>query len=221
MLGGNVLLRGWWGTETGCPENFWVPHSWIYSMDIGRYPGQPDLAGGNCVHGRRIITRRSVRSLPTQAILWFYEYLGCLNSLVWIYTNTSPPAAELRFVLLYRKSTSNSMSRYMGYSNITKKKTGQVMQMNTLGLSPSTANMITLRPHSTCFLWTPSAFVISWYELCNCSSVHSKRMWDTLWLSLCFSSKLHRCGLHGFWCKAIWSWFGVFIRLVECCYKTP
>lgn len=40
MLGRNSLLRGWWGTCTGCPKKLWMPHSWMSSR-----PGWMGLRG--------------------------------------------------------------------------------------------------------------------------------------------------------------------------------
>lgn len=56
-----------------------MPCPWRYSRKVGWGPGQPDLvhdlATGNPVHNKVIGSRpsRSVRSLPAQVILWFYD----------------------------------------------------------------------------------------------------------------------------------------------------
>ena len=73
MLGGNSLLRGWWGTGTGCPEKLWMSHTWKCSR-----PGWMGLgatwSSGRCpCPWQRVVTRLSLRFLPTQAILWFYD----------------------------------------------------------------------------------------------------------------------------------------------------
>ena len=74
---GNVSLRGWWGTGTDCPEKLWMPHPWRCSRPGRMGPGHPelvpDLLVGNPANVRRTGTRWCLRSLPTQAILFFYE----------------------------------------------------------------------------------------------------------------------------------------------------
>ena len=74
MLGENSLLRGWWGSGTGCPEKLWMPHPlrcwrpcWMGPWAASSAEWQPFPQQG---HG----TKWSLRFLPSQAILWFYYF---------------------------------------------------------------------------------------------------------------------------------------------------
>ena len=66
--------RGRWGTSTGCSERCGSVHG-----QAGWGPGQPglvpDLVVGNPAHGREVRARWSLKSLPTQTILflWFHK----------------------------------------------------------------------------------------------------------------------------------------------------
>ena len=66
----NSLL---WGVGTGCLEKMWIP----LSLEVfrARLDGAlSNLSSGSVpACGRGLETRCSVRSLPTQTILWFYE----------------------------------------------------------------------------------------------------------------------------------------------------
>ena len=84
MSGGRFLLREWWGSGTGCPEVLWMPHPcrclgpgwmwpWAIRSSTWSSSWQPCLWQG-------FGTWWSLRSLPTQAILWFYENRPLLAS---------------------------------------------------------------------------------------------------------------------------------------------
>lgn len=57
---------------------------------IGLGPGQLDEMDGNPVHGREVGTQWSLRSLQTQTIIWFYDYV-----ILWFY-DCHPPWGTLR-----------------------------------------------------------------------------------------------------------------------------
>lgn len=40
---------------------------------VGWDPGQPNLVGGNSTRGKGVGTRQSLNSLPTQAVLLYYD----------------------------------------------------------------------------------------------------------------------------------------------------
>ena len=65
-------LWGWWGPGPGCPEKLWLPPPWQCWR-----PGWMGLwetwsVEGVPAHGRGVGTGWSIRSFPTQTILWFY-----------------------------------------------------------------------------------------------------------------------------------------------------
>jgi len=74
------VLRGWWGTDMCCPENLWVPMPGDIQGQVGWGSGQldlvTDLMDGNPTRGRGVGTRWSLRSLPTQAVQWFYDSIS-------------------------------------------------------------------------------------------------------------------------------------------------
>lgn len=67
------LLRGWWGTS--CPDKLWMPHPWQCLR-----PGWMGLEAtwsswvAFLTHGVEIGTRRPLRFISTQAILWYYDH---------------------------------------------------------------------------------------------------------------------------------------------------
>lgn len=63
--------RGCWGTRTVWTDNMYMPNPWRCSRP--ECPWQSDLIGGFPVHGRGAGTQQSLRFLPTQVILWFYN----------------------------------------------------------------------------------------------------------------------------------------------------
>jgi len=77
MSGGSSLLWEWWGAGTGCPERLWMPHPWRCSRPGWIGPWQPGLVlngeidGPAC--GRGIGASWTLKSLPTQTILWFCD----------------------------------------------------------------------------------------------------------------------------------------------------
>ena len=77
MSRGSSLLWEWWGARTGCPERLWMPHPWRCSRPGGWGPGQLglvlDMEAGSLACCRGIGDSWSLRSLPIQAILWFYD----------------------------------------------------------------------------------------------------------------------------------------------------
>ena len=79
MSGGNSSLRGWWGTGTGCPEKVWMLHPWRCSGPGLVGTGQLGVAGGSPAHGRGVGAGWSLKSLPTQAILWFCGSVLCFT----------------------------------------------------------------------------------------------------------------------------------------------
>lgn len=56
---------------------------------VGWSSWQPDLVDGNPIHGRDVGTRWSLRILPTQGILWFYELSLRVKPLVQFSTVTT------------------------------------------------------------------------------------------------------------------------------------
>jgi len=76
ISGGSSLLWEWWGAGTGCPERLWMPHPWRCSRPgwMGPWTAWSSIKCGGwwpCLW-RGIGAWWSLRSLPTQAILWFY-----------------------------------------------------------------------------------------------------------------------------------------------------
>lgn len=53
----------------GCPEKLWMA-TFLKAFE-GSMDGALDLVGSISAHGRRLETRWSLRSLPTQVVLWF------------------------------------------------------------------------------------------------------------------------------------------------------
>ena len=70
-------LWGWWGTGTCCPEELWLPPPWNCSTPRLE---QQHLVAGVPAHGRGIGTRQSLRSFPTQTILWWWFYIWCFST---------------------------------------------------------------------------------------------------------------------------------------------
>lgn len=56
-------------------QRLWVSHPWRHSSQVESGPEEPDLAAGNLAHSKGAGAQRSLRSIPTYAILWFYEVL--------------------------------------------------------------------------------------------------------------------------------------------------
>jgi len=74
---GSSLPREWWGAGTAAQRDCGCPIPEGVQGQVGWGPGQPCLvlnveAGGPAC-GRGIGASWSLRSLPTQAILWFYD----------------------------------------------------------------------------------------------------------------------------------------------------
>ena len=67
-LGGEALAQAAWRT-CGCPISGGA------QIQVGWGPGQPELVGGSPADGSEIGTGELLRSLPTQAILRFCDYL--------------------------------------------------------------------------------------------------------------------------------------------------
>jgi len=73
-VGGSVLLREWWGAGTGCPEMLWIPCPWrcLRPDWMGTWAIWPSIwSSGNTTCGRGVGTWWCLRSLPTQATLWW------------------------------------------------------------------------------------------------------------------------------------------------------
>lgn len=65
-----LYLWGLWGTGRACPEKQWMPHPWKYSR-LGRMGLlEPWSMKGVSIYGRVIGTKWSLRTLPTQTILY-------------------------------------------------------------------------------------------------------------------------------------------------------
>lgn len=79
MSGGSFSQREWWGAWTMCSERLWVPILRGVQGQVGWGCRQPDLVG-KPADSRRAGTRWSLKSLPSQTVLWFYNsFLHCLH----------------------------------------------------------------------------------------------------------------------------------------------
>ena len=65
MLGGNCLLRVWWGAGTAAQRSCGCPIPGGTEGQVGWGPGQPELVGGSPAHGRAG-SGCALSSLPTQ-----------------------------------------------------------------------------------------------------------------------------------------------------------
>lgn len=50
-------------------QRLWVSHPWRHSSQVESGPEEPDLAAGNLAHSKGAGAQRSLRSIPTYAIL--------------------------------------------------------------------------------------------------------------------------------------------------------
>lgn len=73
LLGRNYFLIGCWGKGTVCSEKMWMLCLWRCSGQAEWGPRQPNLWGGNSVHGRGTGAEWSLRLFPTQTISLFYD----------------------------------------------------------------------------------------------------------------------------------------------------
>ena len=63
-----------WGTGTGSPEKLWLPRPWKCS-GLGWMGLWATWSSGRCpCPWQGLGTRWSLKSLPTQPILWFYDF---------------------------------------------------------------------------------------------------------------------------------------------------
>ena len=70
---GKSLLRGWRGLTQVAQRSCGCPLPGSLQGQVGWGFEKPGLVEGVPAHGRRLGTRWSIRSLPTQSILWFYD----------------------------------------------------------------------------------------------------------------------------------------------------
>ena len=73
--GRNSLLRGWWGSGTGCPEKLWMLHPCTRLRPGWMGPWAVWSSGEQPAHVRKAGTGWALRSLLTYAILWFYDVM--------------------------------------------------------------------------------------------------------------------------------------------------
>ena len=67
-----ISLRGWWGPGAGCRE-LWMPHPWRCSRLGWMGPWAAWAGEWQPCPQQETGTGWALRSLPTQAILWFYD----------------------------------------------------------------------------------------------------------------------------------------------------
>ena len=99
---------------------------WTFQGKAGCVPEKPGLVVGNPAHSRGVETRWSLRSFPTQAILWFYDKLSERNDsgkikkfkkyLILVYLRLEVTASELLL------SKSNQLESHTTTQNKTKNK---------------------------------------------------------------------------------------------------
>ena len=95
MWGRNSLLRGRWGTGTGCPESCGCPIPGGAQGQVGWGPGQPELVGGSQPMAG-VGTGWCLRSLPTQAILWSDDTGNRRKELIALGATLAMPMASYR-----------------------------------------------------------------------------------------------------------------------------
>ena len=106
ISGGSSLPRQWWGAGIGCPERLWMPHPWRCSKPYWMEAWaawssiQLDVEVGGPTCGRGVGAWWSLRSLSTQAILWFYNSMKKKKCKLWLRKALQSMQLSIKFFIL-------------------------------------------------------------------------------------------------------------------------